>query len=161
MNNRIEKIRNFATERDRKIEDAKVARDNHINAMLATVKSFAPRMEELMTIATELCLNNIPLGKDGGYLELSSENVSNAWSHKTGFIVIGNRLLGFGIVGGGVCGRNLMFNRAGMPSALSCSGRYPGVDGEPFDDEDVRHLERFVREFDAFEKRFYDYVDNL
>lgn len=161
MNDRINKIRSFATERDRKIADERLKKVNHVQEMLNTVKSFAPRMDELMTVATELCLNHIPLGPSGGYLELTPENVSNGWSHKTGFVVLGKLLVGFGIIGGGACGRDLVFGRDGNLLSASSSNGCPGVDAEQWDDGDIRHLERFIREFDAFEKRFYDYVDNL
>lgn len=134
MENRIEKIRSFAEKRDKaKIDEIK-KKARHLNELLAKVRSFAPRMKELMKLAMALYENGIPLGKFTGTLEMTTEFVSNGWSHKTGFISsykYNNSItlpIGFGIVGGGACGKTICFNDNGIPSMLfGDSAGIPGV----------------------------------
>ena len=122
--------------------------------------------------------NGVPLGpydtSEPGYKESNSRMfVSNGWSHRVGFIIayrINGHIprrdqqfpIGFGIIGGGCAGENICFNADGELEWLNKPfGNPAGVSGRPWSDEDTEHLEKFVREFDKFEKDFYEYVDSL
>lgn len=167
MNERIARIKNFAQERDNRIAQEQLEKQQGLIRMLEQVKELAPRMRELMDVATALYENRIPLGKMVGYNDPSTEFISNWWSHKVGFIadIVSSgiaRPRGFGIIGGGACGHDLTFSVGGVPACVySHNNDTPGVAGRTWDDSDIHHLRSFIHGFDDFERRFYEYVDGL
>lgn len=166
-NERIAKIRNFAQKREEDIRDELSRKEKHLMDLLNTVRSYAPRMREMMKVAKALHDNGIQLGQKADSLEWSTDLVSNGWSHRVGFIgncnfVTGRtEVYGFGIVGGGACGNNLFFDEDGELSNLVYDTVIPGLKGVKWDDSDIGHLERFVDGFDKFEEKFYKFVDSL
>lgn len=152
---RIAKIDKLATERDRKIEDERVAKAKRIFSLLTKVESFAPRMRELMKVARSLRANLIPL---------APQFVSEGIEHRIGFIVSGSfwhretlNPEGFGIIGGGAFGNDIQFNEDGKLCELVKDNGMP----KSWTDSDSWNLNRFVSGFDEFERKFYEYVDNL
>lgn len=134
-------------------------------------------MHELMKVGMALYRNGIPFGpyddcvssRDAGWVRF----VSNGITHRVGFIhayrIDGRRPrymeylpIGFGIKGGGCCGGDLLFNENGELEWLNKPfGKPAGVTVRPWNNQDTRHLEKFVAGFDQFERDFYSYVDNL
>ena len=112
---RIAKIEAYAKVRNEQEEQEAYNKREHVAKLLNTVRSFAPRMKELMKVGISMYENNVPF---------DSIFFSNGWSHKVGFIQayridghIPERTqhlpIGFGIIGGGCCGENLTFNSDG------------------------------------------------
>lgn len=175
---RISRIKGIAEDRQQAKDNELSAKKNKIATLLEKVRSFAPRMHELMKVGRALYDAGIPLGEDDpdnpGARECGDvEFVTNGWSHRVGFVAAvringhipsrGQNLpVGFGICGGGAAGESIEFNEDGELEFLRRPfGKPAGVSGRPWDDKDIRHLERFVAQFDDFEKKFYEYVDNL
>lgn len=174
---RIAKIEAYAKARNEQMTQEANNKQAHIVELLNTVKSFAPRMKELMKVGVSMYENNIPFGPlcDEPGASESDDRIffSNGWSHKVGFIqayrIDGHRPkrtqhlpIGFGIIGGGCAGENLTFNSDGELEWLNKPfGEPAGVSGRPWTDCDTRHLERFVADFDKFETEFYAYADSL
>ena len=175
---RIANIGLFAEKKRMEEIDKKNAVAAHIEELLGKVRSFAPRMKDLLKVGQALYENGIPLGPYDesvpGYRDDNSRIfVSNGWSHRTGFIIayringhIPSRTqqypIGFGIIGGGCAGEDLTFNADGELEWLNRPFGHPaGCSDRPWGPKDTQHLERFVAEFDEFERRFYEYVDGL
>lgn len=166
---RIARITFVAKEDARMKSEIKRSRESHICELLDKVESFAPRMKELMKVARSLRANRIPLGKyHNGPRACAPQFVSDGIAHRLGFIVDSNPFwnrdlldpVGLGIIGGGACGNDIQFNEDGkLCEVFRCSGM-PGNVGSWWD-SDIRHLEEFVAGFDEFERKFYEYVDNL
>ena len=170
---RIAKINKIAEEKEQARFEAANALAQHIADLLGTIKSFAPRMHDLMDVAMALYEKGIPLGKvtdrTSGYVEF----VTNGWFHNIGFVAAvringhipgrGQHLpIGFGIAGGGCAGESLEINKDGELEFLHRPfGKPAGVSGRPWERKDIEHLEDFVNGFDDFERRFYEYVDSL
>lgn len=165
---RIARITFVANEEAMKIAEIKRSRECHICELLDMVESFSPRMKELMKVARSLRANRIPLGKYSAYLGSSPQFVSDAINHRVGFIVDSNPFwnrdvlnpVGFGIIGGGACGNDIQFNEDGKLCEVFRDNGMPGKFGV-WGDMDIRNLEDFVGGFDEFERKFYEYVDNL
>lgn len=174
---RIAKIEAYAKARNEQEEQEAYNKRAHIAELLDTVRSFAPRMKELMRVGISMYENNIPFGplcNEPGARDCDNRIFfSNGWSHKVGFIQasridghIPGRTqhlpIGFGIEGGGCAGYDLTFNSDGVLEWIDKPfGAPAGVSGRPWSDHDTRHLERFVADFDKFEADFYKYVDSL
>lgn len=132
----------------------------------AALNALAPRLHDLMDVALALWRNKIPLGKVTGHnwLEYDVEFMSEGIHHRIGFIGkpgpggdLNREPIGFGIVGGGVCGRTLFIDTDGN---LDASSR----DYYLHDFPNYRELQKakdFISGFDDFERRFYEYVDSL
>lgn len=161
---RIAKIEAYAKARNEQMIQEAYNKRAHVVELLNTVRSFAPRMKELMKVGLSIYENNVPF---------DSIFFSDGLSHKVGFIkayrINGhipertqNLPIGFGIIGGGLCGENLTFNSDGELEWINKPfGKPAGVSGRPWDDCDTEHLEKFVEGFDKFEADFYEYVDSL
>lgn len=174
---RIAKIEAYAKARNEQVEQEAYNKRAHVAELLDTVRSFAPRMKELMKVGISMYENNIPFGPydntpcagDAGWVKF----VSNGITHRVGFIQayringhIPGRMqhlpIGFGIIGGGCAGHDLTFNSDGELEWLNKPfGAPAGVSGRSWSDHDTRHLEEFVANFDKFEADFYKYVDSL
>ena len=166
---RIAKINAYAEKRDNEMHEKLMQKETHLLQMLNEVKALAPRLRELMEVGKALCANGIPLGPKTDRLDITAEFLSNGWSHRVGFIgrcdfrTGRSTIAGFGIVGGGACGSDLYFNEDGEISDLFPDvGNGPvGTRGNKWKDSDIAHLERFLSEFGAFEKKVYNFVDSL
>ena len=174
---RIAKIEAYAKARNEQVEQEAYNKRAHVAELLDTVRSFAPRMKELMKVGISMYENNIPFGplcnEPGADLSDNRIFFSNGWSHKVGFIQacridghIPERTqhlpIGFGIKGGGCAGYDLTFNSDGELEWLNKPfGAPAGVSDRPWSNHDTKHLEEFVANFDKFEADFYKYVDSL
>lgn len=174
---RIAKIKAYAKARNEQMSQEAYNKRAHVVELLNTVRSFAPRMKELMKVGISMYENNIPFGplcNEPGARDCDDRIFfSNDWSHKVGFIQayringhIPERTqhlpIGFGIIGGGCAGKDLTFNSDGELEWLNHPfGDPAGVSGRPWSECDTKNLEKFVADFDKFESDFYAYVDGL
>ena len=171
---RLEKIRAKRAELDAEA-DAKVqAMNDNVARYTKAIKGLKNRLNEMFKVADEMVANRIRFGGVRIHLGMESGDIfeTNGIDHNLGFYFEykkgwGRRLharigvLGIGIEGGGCCGNNIMIDRNGdiIKNPLS---HVIGL----WTYDDAYHdfcgkASRFLKEFDEFERKFYDYVDNL
>lgn len=173
---RIEAYKKQMTERDMVIAD------------LEKVKALAPRIAKLWDICQTLANNGIPLGKvkhkTFDYLEFETDCVN----HWLGFVMkdnhrllslVGGRIVGFGIAGGGCCGRNFFVNKNGEPITWNCTAKtfvkqdidqcVPISRGDNYapyhaslwqDKEWCGKIKKMLNDFDDFEARVIAYAES-
>lgn len=161
---RLKKIQNKGAQIIAEAQSEEERKKEIIEKYEQDIKALAPRIAELIAIAVELNKNNIPFGKKTkdiiGYKE---EFVTEGINHRLGFYFTYENskkyLVGVGISGGGCCGRDLAVNEYGKmvkhPNPYYQSYQYYG-----FTDY-CKKCRQFLENFDDFEKRVNDYVDNL
>lgn len=160
---RLQKINAFAQARD----DAKARAENDFMQRCKKVekelKKLAPRIKELVSVAQALWEKKIPLGKRttdwAGYKD---EFLSEAIHHRIGFIDASFYSCPdyVGIVGGGWCGGDFILDTNGenvMFSKYRRENTPDAVFSKPWLDK----AETFLKLFDEFENKFYEYVENL
>lgn len=151
--NRLESIRAAAQRRDENKESEKNRIESIVSQKMAEVKALAPRIKELISVANELKSNGFTLGRrtHDGFFE---EFVSNGIDHNTGFIDYHYNIIGVGIKGGGCNGADVVWN---------INGDYiQSLSENKWSDYTIKQkLDGFIKTFDGFENRFYEYVDNL
>ena len=113
-----------------------------------------------MEVANELIENRIMLGKYIGGRKESPEFISEAITHELGLIPkhydffnpLDVSIYAIGFKGGGCHGYDFAINEDGV--VVSCNEKELTMEVE-------FRAKKFVKEFDKFEKKFYEYVDNL
>lgn len=128
-----------------------------IKRLVDEIKELQPRINDLLIVGNACLFNKIPLKGTGfgckeGYD--THQFITNGWSHLLGFVdkSIAPQKLPFmylGIQGGGFYTYDLETNG----NIVYVSGR----DGR----DKIHVLNRFIKEFDKFEKEFYAYVDSV
>lgn len=174
---RIEKINAIG----QKIVNAELAKKqakfNRIKSCEEKIKSLAPRISELMDIANALSANNIPIGKlYSQTIRYNAKFISEGIDHRLGFVIeysprsmhamdpTGAKVIGFGIIGGGWYGGNLVIGKDGdiIKGGLEFDESMIHLkDDEPYKYVELEKMERVIKGFDEFERRFFEYVDNL
>ena len=137
-----------------------------VDEVKAALRALAPRLNDLMACAKELWRNNIPLGKVTGsnWLEYDVEFMSECIHHRIGFMGapgpggdLHREPVGFGIAGGGCCGKSLFIETDGE----LYSGTKDYYLHDFHDKSELDKGRKFLAGFDDFERRFYEYVDSL
>lgn len=153
---RINNIAKFAQkkEEERIIKEMTIAQQ--IEEYKKKIRSFKPRIDELLAVGNACLEHNIPLeGRGFGCHEGydTHQFITNGWSHLLGFVKVYDRnarkILPFtklGIEGGGACYFDL---------------KTDGVTVEVSGKETLYVLKKFVENFDDFETEFYKYVDKV
>jgi len=158
---RLKKIQNKGAQIVAEAQSEEERKNEIVKKYEQDIKALAPRIANLIAIAIELCKNNIPLGKrEKAVIGYDEEFETNGITHKLGFYFSGERyLVGVGIEGGGCCGLDLAVNENGTmvkhPDPYYQSYQYFGYN------DYCRKCEGFLKNFDEFEKRVNEYVDNL
>lgn len=148
--NRIDNIVKFAQKKEEEKITKEMETAQRIEEYKKIIKSFKPRIDELLAVGNACKNNSIELtgGSWGGHEGYDTHQfISNSWSHLLGFISEGNGkpFTKIGKIGGGACDYN-----------LTTDGTIINVSG------DVEYvLKRFVDDFDTFETEFYAYVDKV
>lgn len=154
---RLNNINDFVeckeTERKKKAEKENL----EIKKLINEIKELQPRINDLLIVGNACLFNKIPLKGTGfgckeGYD--THQFITNGWSHLLGFVdkSIAPQKLPFmylGIQGGGFYTYDLETN-----------GDIVYVSGHDGRDK-IHVLNRFIKEFDRFEKEFYAYVDSV
>jgi len=153
---RINNIAKFAQKKEEERITKEMTTARQIEECKETIKSFKPRIDELLAVGNACLEHGIPLeGKAWGGHEGYDTNqfITNGWSHLLGFVVNYNQttrkrmpFTKLGIMGGGACNFD-----------LKTDGVTVDVSGK-----DVLYvLKRFVNGFGVFEEEFYKYVDKV
>jgi len=174
MATRIEKVRAKRQALDAQAREVEEMRNSKIKHYTDAIKHLAPRLKEMMEVADEMVMNKISFG--GQWLSHGiphGDNFeTNGIKHGVGFVFqyekgwgrsLNHRLgvIGVGIEGGGCCGKSLVVSKDG-DIVVNPLDKVIGT--WTYDDafhDFIGKAESFLKGFDAFESRFYDYVDNL
>ena len=114
------------------------------------VATYAERIRAIIEVGSALVRNKMPLGKHDCFQ-------TNTWDHRFGFMVTGDRLfnpnnwriVGIGRVGGGWVGNDFIFDNLLV-----------SFEGEVIEYDGIYTCESWTKDFEQFEKDFYNYVDN-
>ena len=171
---RIEKIRAKRASMDAEA-DAKVqAMNDNVARYTKAIKGLKNRLNEMFKVADEMVANRIRFG--GAHIHLGMEwgdvFETNGIDHNLGFYFEYKkgwgrefhariRVLGIGIAGGGCCGSDIMIDRNGDIIKNPLDNVIGLWTYEKAYGDFCGKAERFLNGFDVFEKRFYDYIDNL
>lgn len=128
-----------------------------IKRLVDEIKELQPRISDLLIVGNACLVNHIPLKGTGFGCQQSYDThqfITNGWSHLLGFVdkSIAPQKLPFmylGIQGGGF-----------YTYDLETDGYIVYVSGHDRRDK-IHVLNRFIKEFDEFEKEFYAYVDRV
>ena len=127
------------------------------------IKSLAPRIKELITVGEILLENNISFGNRVGFRREYEEFITNGITHELGFFFKFGKhnspLLGIGIKGGGCDGHDLAVNIYGE-IVINIDPYAKGYNYDGYYDY-CRKYKQFINDFDEFESKFYQYVENL
>lgn len=164
LNDRLNKIAQKRAELDKKEQDERTRKVNTIQYYNRAIKELAPRIDVLLDIAKSLLENNIPIGKRvKAFIGYDEELVTEGINHKLGFyFTYKDRhrcLVGIGIAGGGCCGHDLAVNAFGN-MVVSIDPNYNSYQYDGYSDFCCK-CKQFLNDFDDFEKRVFQYVDNL
>ena len=128
------------------------------------IKSLSPRLTELIKIGDALLENSILFGKrKEATIGYDEEFITNGITHKLGFYFKYSKdnspLIGIGIKGGGCCGNDLAVNEEG-DMVVKIDPHFHSYMYFGYNDY-CNKCKQFLKDFDEFEKRVYEYVDNL
>lgn len=136
-------------ERQKEIENK-----NRFDIAFKQIEALKPRIDDLIKLANYAKDNGIDFNKKGwggheGYD--TGMFYTNSWSHLVGF-VYKNPITLLGINAGGACG-NVDFRTDGK----QIYGKEESFITEP----KLHHMERFIKDFDKFEREFYAYIEKV
>lgn len=154
--NRIDKIKNYAKNKALKQQTAEEEKSLKCKELAEEIKTLKPRIKELIEVGNACLVCGIPLTGQawGGHEGYDTHQfITNCWSHLVGFVQSGNSaIFEMGINAGGACG-NWNFRTDG--------DNVYDVYGDNVREASLEHLQKFINNFDEFEKSFYEYVDKL
>lgn len=158
--NKITERRNILDAQQRAIECGKI---KTIDDLANGIKALTPRIKELITVGVALLSNNISFGKRVGRWGQDEEFITNGITHELGFFFKfakdNSPLLGIGIKGGGCDGHDLAVNAEGeVIININPYAKVYQYDGYY---DYCRKYKQFIRDFDEFENKVYQYVENL
>ena len=140
LQERLNKITNKGNELKRQQIAEVKSKEEKLTDYRIKILALSNRIAPLVKIGNALVTNN---------LQYKSFR-TNGLSHKLGFYCKGRDIVGLGIEGGGYCGEDF---------AVSAQGTYIVQPSKLLDH--IGKCEQFLEEFDDFEKKLFEYVDNL
>lgn len=157
-NSRVDAIAKFSQKR----EDEKAAKERELQRQRAEyirkIQYLKPRIDELLDVGNACLKHNIPLTGSawGGHEGYDTHQFfTNCWSHLVGFVENrDNTITHLGIYAGGACGVYDFITDGIEVYDQHESTREKAIPS-------IRHLKRFVEEFDEFESELYKYVDKV
>lgn len=167
MENLIDRINAKANKmRQEKIDESDKKKKDFLNK-LEKVKELAPRISKMWDVAQALISNGFRLGDVKYWVDFKHYTLeSDATYHWLGFVINGNVVKGFGIVGGGCCGKSLVCDKKGefgidMEIEYACGDLsvkyYPAWEYPHFIDK----LDKILYGFDEYERKFYEYAERI
>lgn len=165
MENLIDRINAKGNKiRQNKIDESDKKKKDFLSK-LDKVKELAPRISKMWDVAQALISNGFRLGDVkhwAGFKHYTLE--SDSMYHWLGFVIDGSVVNGFGIVGGGCCGKSLVCGRDGEFNLdMSRSEYYNGRGSLPVWEypDYVGKLNEIVYGFDDYERKFYEYAERI
>lgn len=167
MENLIDRINAKGNKmRQDKIDESNKKKKDFLSK-LDKVKELAPRISKMWDVAQALISNGFRLGDvkyraGSEYYTLESDGTC----HWLGFVINGNVVKGFGIVGGGCCGKSLVCDKKGefginMETTYACGDLsvkyYPAWEYPHY----VSKLNEIVCGFDDYERKFYEFAESI
>ena len=149
----LEKINRVADARDAEAVRKENAEQERQKAIVSAIKTLAPRISDMLDIAQHLYAKGISIGPKRTLhgSEHSDEFISSWWSHNFGFCY--NRgtepreyPIWIGFINGGACGVDMCVDRDGN-IVKGC--------------RNFMDMQSMLKQFDEFERKFYDYVESL
>ena len=164
--NRIEKIRAKRQALDAQAKSEQERKEQTVKFYTNRLKQLAPRINELMRLAGELLKNDIPLGRrQEQHFGYQDEFVTEGIYHRLGFYIKYkdgyNYLIGIGIEGGGCCGNDLVVDNNGTITENPIDEKHARWYYNKAYEDFCHKCQEFLGGFDKFEKKVFDYVDNL
>jgi hypothetical protein len=171
---RLEKIRAKRAELDADAMKKVNQMMENITLQTSNIKALESRIKEIMVVADEMVKNKIRFG--GAWIHLGMEHgdifETNGITHQLGFIFEYQKgrgrdfpyrlsVVGIGIQGGGCDYQDIVVDRNGdiiknpLNHVIGCWTQLNAYN------DFCNKTSRFLKEFDEFERKFYDYVDNL
>ena len=158
--NKIAEKRKILDAQQRAIECGKI---KTIGDLANGIRALAPRIKELIAVGEALLANNIPFGKRVDGWNNHEEFIANGITHELGFFFQFGKdnspLLGIGIKGGGCKGHDLAVN-AECEFVINIDPYKRGDNYDSYYDY-CRKYKQFINDFDDFESKVYQYVENL
>lgn len=156
-----ERIKSARKNTEKAIADEELEKQKRITDLRSQIKGLTPRIEKLMSIANDLV--------DNGFFQefLETKNGSNnyysgfcseGWAHRVGFVPDyrhKHKIEYMGIVSGGAYGNHDFLTNGKETFMTTFSYEFAKSSMEL----SISDAERFVRDFDKFEKRFYKELD--
>lgn len=154
---RLNNIDSFAEKKEAEKMTKTENESLEIKRLVDEIKELQPRINDLLIVGNACLFNKIPLKGTGFGCQQGYDThqfITNGWSHLLGFVdkSIAPQKLPFmylGIQGGGF-----------YTYDLETDGYIVYVSGRDRRDK-IHVLNRFIKEFDEFEKEFYAYVDRV
>ena len=162
MENLIEKINKKGQEIKFEEKRRILSEKEDFDKKLETIKSFGERISKMWDIAQALLDNGFRIGEKVDNYGLTPYYTleTDCTHHWIGFCVNKGQILWFGIAGGGCDGESFKINKFGdcLLDRHILYGRFYRY----FEDYDNKiHCDRIVKEFDEYERKFYEFVENL
>lgn len=159
---RVQNIKNEVAKRERE-EQEKVAKEKaERQGLINSIKELAPRIEMILKLANECEKNGIHIkdytGYYGNVCEKRPNLISNSIEHFLGLMwpEYGEyEFLGF--YNGGACGPYDLYTNGKDVYYIKGTPHMPEKKVEP----KMYDLKYFLKEFENFEKEFYNYIDSL
>ena len=165
---RFDKIRNAAAKRNEELQKKMDATQVKVQMYTERIRGYAPRIAILIDLAQELVKNGLPLGKQIPWAlgfnreEFWAEGIYHGVGFirevKNGRVCLPDRI---GIEGGGCDGYDIEINRYGKIMKNPLDVIIGTRTRENAEWDFFNKCERFLKEFDNFEKRVLEYVDSL
>ena len=152
---RIDEIKAFAMRKEEEQNAKEIALSEKIEDYKSQIRALKPRIDELIETANVCLANGIKLHNQ--YWEYKDKLCTDKCSHIVGFVLKWygeTKVYLLGIDGGGCCGK-YDFRTDGDKIYEEHEDTRERI--EPT----IYHLEKFLNGFDAFESKFYAYVDRV
>lgn len=165
MEERIAKIRARARADEEKKRKEEEEKQKRFECAKESIQKLAPRIANLIDLVNA-CIKNkvVPYKPTKGVTVGSSRNFFEAegFFHQLGFdrnLDSMREVEELAIINGGACGDiDLYVGRDGVPYGYRAKSFYHNA---TYTEPRTQDMEKFLRQFDNFEKEFLDFIDNL
>lgn len=126
------------------------------------------RLRDMWEIAEILLKNGFRLGKTREWIGNKYYSLeSDVQYHSLGFAIEQSRIIGFGVVGGGCCGKSILLNRNGeITEQINWDAQTHNYNnGESYcnyeNPDIVGKIDEILKGFDEYEQNFYEFAESV